>query len=545
MNTYGQFQEGEQYPLEARIWGHRLRDGQHWMEYLLEFLSVLAGYDYVFGRGNRSDQKYRIPKRLGLRRFVFYDEREKTQDPRDQQATKLLVTALEQKVTPGKSTTNTEIIRQVQVLLRSFSVIEDNRSWYAKSLFPVHENLLLWEALRKGSTKTTYRGTVHYLSAADLDEGIEFNARNFFARGGELYYLMISAGTERSPERRARISQRLRTLLTEQNKTLGELASLIDQTWQDQKQVSADYAQSSPGWIPDPDCELYQQFAEDLDTLLDNSLDPLECLELLAHLICMHIIVYIYYRAHPHQGTVYQPDASRNPHRPEILIDIPGDEESGVIRSLSASQLKQHEQWQIERVKRLIRARVEDIATRSSDERFLETIREEASNYFGGTRRKSREQFEREIQRLKTYMAHHGQAQVNEQVIGVLYDVMGRNFRDHFIGIHRRLGRSIGLIAPSRGPQPRFVLGDTLLKTLTMAVLPADKTMTFGQFLETLYKRYGIIIGPGEARKAQFQERYPINEGAFSRNRDRFLLRMKLAGLLTQYSDATAIVYRP
>ncbi|MFQ3682625.1 hypothetical protein [Roseiflexus sp.] len=544
MNTYGQFQKDEQYPLEARIWGHRLRDGQHWMEYLLEFLSVLAGYDYVFGRGNQPDQKYRIPKRLGLRRFIFYDEREKTQDPRDQLATTLLIKALEHKVKPGKSA-NTEIIRQVQVLFRSFSVIEDNRSWYAKSLFPVHENLLLWEALRKGSTKTTYRGAIDHLSAADLDEGIEFNARNFFARGGELYYLMISAGTERSPERRARIAQRLRTLLTEQNKTLGELASLIDQTWQEQKHVSADYAQGSPGWIPDPDCELYQQFAEDLDTLLDNSLDALECLDLLAHLICFHIIVYIYYRAHPHQSAVCQPDASRNPYLPEILIDIPGDEESRVIRSLSASQLQKHEQWQIECVKHLIKARVEDIADRTSGERFLETIRDEVSNYFGGTRRKSREQFEREMQRLKGYTAQRSQAQVSEQVIDVLYDVMGRNFRDHFIGIHRRLGRSIGLIAPSRGPQPRFVLGDTLLKTITMAVLPAGKSMTFGQFLETLYKRYGIIIGPGEARKAQFQERYPINAGAFSRNRDRFLLRMKLAGLLTQYSDATAIVYRP
>ncbi len=522
MKTYGQFRK-DTYPIEAYIWGHRLRDGQHWMEYLLEFLSVLAGYGYAFGKTD----EYTIPKRLGLRRFVFYDEREKTQDARDKQATLLLKEALAKKIDSATDKT----IQQIQVLLRSFSVIENNRSWYAKSLFPVHENLLLWEALRKGSTQQTYRGNIKHLLPAELDRGIEFNARNFFARGGELYYLMISAGTQSDPDRRQRIAQRLRILLTERNQTLGELARLIDQTWQEKTGDNKNASASTPGWIPDPDCELYQQFAEDLDILLDNELDGIETLELLAHLIGFHIIVYIYYRALP-------------PHkrRPELLIDVPGDEESQIIRSLSANQLRLHEQWQIERVKRYIKDWLENIEAQTTPEQFLTQVKEQASKeYLESIRKKSRESFEDQMQRIEQEQAQNS----IEQLVDVLYEHIGKNFRDHFIGVHRRLGRAIGLIAPSRGPQPRFVLGDNLLKTLTITALRPDQKMTFGQFLETLHERYGIIVGPGEARQADFLKLHKTNEGVFARNRDRFLLRMKLAGLLTQYSDATAMVHRP
>ena len=54
----------------------------------------------------------------------------------------------------------------------------------------------------------------------------------------------------------------------------------------------------------------------------------------------------------------------------------------------------------------------------------------------------------------------------------------------------------------------------------------------------------GIIVGPGEARTAELMERLRINEEYYTRNRDALLGRMQRAGLLTQYSDATALVRR-
>src|SRR5215217_4456432 len=223
---YGQFNDNERHAIAARIWGHRLRAGQHWMEYMLEFLSVLSGFEYRLGQGLTGHDgeidylsQYRIPKRLGLRRFVFYDGREKTPDARDQRATDEVRRQLRSRL-PADTQTSEDLLGQLRSLLRSFSAIEDDRSWYAKSLFPVHEEFLLWEALRKGSTLRRYAGDASQLPLARLDEGVEFFARNFFARGGELYYLMISAGTEGNPERRERIAGSLRALLLERNQTL-------------------------------------------------------------------------------------------------------------------------------------------------------------------------------------------------------------------------------------------------------------------------------------------------------------------------------------
>jgi len=121
----------------------------------------------------------------------------------------------------------------VRSLLRSFSAIEEERSWYAKALFPVHQEFLLWEALRKGSTLKTYNLPVNDLDFVELDRGVEFRARNFFARGGELYYLMISGNTEHDPERRERIGRKLKALLTGHNEALGRIAQAIDTTWRE------------------------------------------------------------------------------------------------------------------------------------------------------------------------------------------------------------------------------------------------------------------------------------------------------------------------
>ncbi len=280
MTTYYGAYEDERHPIAARIWGHRLRVGQHWIEYMLEFLSVLSGFDYRLGQGlpERDGQdgyqvEYRIPKRLGLRRFIFYDEREKTRDTRDTRAVSELREHLRQLMPAANGHTDEALLNQVRSLLRSFSAIEEDRSWYAKALFPVHQEFLLWEALRKGSTLKAYSLPVNNLDLIQLDYGIEFRARNFFARGGELYYLILSAGTEHDPERRERIGQRLRALLTGNNETLGKIAQMIDRTWSDLSGDDRGQITGKLGWILDPGCSLYRQIAEDLDTFLDNDLE--------------------------------------------------------------------------------------------------------------------------------------------------------------------------------------------------------------------------------------------------------------------------------
>lgn len=555
MTTYYGVYDHSNHPIAARIWGHRLRAGQHWIEYMLEFLSVLSGFEYRLGQGlpERNGQEgyqseYSIPKRLGLRRFVFYDEREKTRDTRDARAVSELRAHLRQHLPELDGHTTEDLIDQVRSLLRSFSAIEEDRSWYAKALFPVHQEFLLWEALRKGSTLKTYGLPVNELDLVELDQGVEFRARNFFARGGELYYLIISAGTEHDLARRERIGRRLKALLTDNNEALGRIAHVIDTTWCDLSGEANSKVSGTLGWIPDPDCALYRRFAEDLDTFLDNNLDSLECLELLAHLIGFHIICYIYHRAHPASHSEGHTSGScLEGCRPTLLVDLLGDQDGGVIRDQSASALRQQDDWQLRQARDLVEQKVREWAGQEPNNMpLLDYLEAETEQFFtvGGTRTRGNYKHA-----LKEVRGRYSVIDNREAIIcdysAAIFETLSPEFRKNFLGVHRKIGRAIGLVAPRKGPQVRFALGDTLLKTLVMAVLPGGMApVAFGKLLDQLYDRYGIIVGPGEAREAGLIERLRINEEYYTRNRDALLARMQRAGLLTQYSDATALVRR-
>ncbi|MCX7680924.1 MAG: hypothetical protein N2508_02975 [Anaerolineae bacterium] len=62
------------------------------------------------------------------------------------------------------------------------------------------------------------------------------------------------------------------------------------------------------------------------------------------------------------------------------------------------------------------------------------------------------------------------------------------------------------------------------------------------ELLQRLYVRYGLVIGAREARESGLLERQRVNGEYFERNRAALLEKMKLAGLATEYSDATAVV---
>ena len=553
---YGHYKEA-QNPIAARIWGHRLRTGQHWIEYMLEFLCVLAGFEYRLGQGlpNHGEQddylsEYSIPRRLGLRRFVFYDEREKTRDSRDTRATTELRNRLRRLLADPAGRSDGELLDQARSLLRSFSAVEEERSWYAKSLFPVHEEFLLWEALRKGSTLKEYRLSANDLSLAQLDQGLEFRARNFFARGGELYYLIISAGTENDHERRSRISGRLQKLLTENNQALGHLARAIDTAWGELSTNTNGHIHGTLGWIPDPSCAFYQQVAADLDTFLDNDLDSLECLELLAHLIGFHIVTYIYHRAHPASHSEGHSSGScLEACRPELLIDLLGDEDGGIVRECSASLLREQDDRQLRRARELVTDRVHAWAAEVSAEsnRLLEHMDAQAKEDFGSPRTRTKHKLGNAVQELQSrYTIDQMSGEDMVRAYGEkLFEALSSDFRQNFLAVHRKVGRAIGLVAPRKGSQVRFVMGDTLLKTLVLATMSRSTApKRLGDFLDLLYNRYGIIVGPGEAHAADLVDRLRINEEYYSRNREVLRVRMQRAGLVTQYSDATALVRR-
>lgn len=553
MKRYGYLEgQREGYPVAAWIWGHRLRLGQHWMEYLLEFLNVLAGFDYALGQGvnigETSDRlEYTRFTRLGLRRFVFYDDWEKTRHPFDDAAREQLEAVLRQ-LCDGDTRTEDDPLTLARTLLLSLSAVEESRSWFAKSLFPAHHNLLFWEGLRKGATKFVGRRSTNGLSPHQLDEGIAFDARNFFARGGEIYYLILSAGTRSDPTRRRAITDRLRTLLTEPNAALGELAAIIDGAWQQQTgQRGNGYPTGRLGWIPAPDCPLYALIAEDVATFLQADLDPLETLDLLAHLIGFHLTFYIYHRAHPGALSVSCDDGTcLDQCRPCLPIDALEGADGGVVRAISMAAFREQEANIVRQAEAYIRAQVaewvQDLPAGVNPYNMLDS---EARAHFDLSRlsRASQNAFHRRVDALIRQLGPNPtRAALAESYTEALIEILKQDFDRNFKGVHRKLAKAVGLAAPRKGPGTRFVLGDNLLKALTLANIPPGSGMTYDEFLQQLHRRYGLVVGVREARGSGLLERQRVNGEYFERNRAALLDKMKHAGLATEYSDATAVV---
>ena len=552
MKRYGHYREGDGYPLAAWVWGHRLRIGQHWLEYMLEFLNVLAGFEYALAEGitHGSDsepnkEKYEKFTRLGLRRFVFYDEREKTRHPLDERARALIFERLQNEavILNGEG----DPLKLVGSLLRSFSCLEEKRSWYAKSLFPAHHELLFFEALRKGATQRKGRAVEEGISPHELDDNVVFDARNFFARGGEVYYLILSAGTQGHLEQRDLIATRLNKLLSESNPTLGKVAKIVDETWTQLVDKGTEGAareqNGSLGWIPDPDCTFYIVVAEDVATFLDADLEPLEQLDLLAYLIAFHLTLYLYHRAHPKTtSAMHQSGKCLETCRLALLVDVLEGADGGVVKQASASLFREQEA----RITQKARAYVAQCTALWEQEadnasQLAEVLESNAGAHFNMSKDKRsrlQQRLNPELQKLnqgniaiEDYLAHFVES---------LNDIFISDFRKNFLGVHRKLSKAVGFVSPRKGPSARFTLSDNLLKVLTLA--NQTENMTYTDFLARLYSRYGLVIGGTEAHESGLYERLNINLEYYDRNRETLLTRMKHAGLAQEYSDATAMI---
>lgn len=556
---YGHFElEGsrrEGYPLADWLFGHRLHEGQHWIEYLLEFLNVLAGFEYELGQGIDSLEGrrgyFRFP-RLGLRRFVFYDDRERTRDPRDNLARDKLWQALQERVADGARNNEPSPIEIARQLLRSYSAVEEERSWFAKSLFPAHHNLLFWEALRKGATRWQQSGVPPDTPIEELDRGIELTARNFYARGGEVYYLVLSAGTEDDQQTRAFIVNRLRLLLNNYNVAVGRLAAVIDETWSTLRRNASGFSPEHEGpyelgWLPNSSCELYRLIAQDIATFLRSELDPLESLDLLAHLICFHLLQHIYHRSHPACSTVNCTSGNCvETCRPLLPVDCL-EGRSSVIRQLSASLYKEREHRQVEKAHSYVRILMDTwMDELASDPNFAENLQGKAEHHFNvrSLRSDTRAPYEGAVRRLQEQCGGGAlsRAAYTKAYAQELTGLLLIGYRRHFLPVHRKLAQRIGFVTPRTGQSQRYVLGDTLLKALVLANVPPSDRLSYDSFLGRLYERYGVAIGQREARQSGLYDRQPINVSYYDDNRAALHEKLKNAGLLEEYSDATALV---
>ncbi|MGF2616343.1 hypothetical protein FZC84_00990 [Rossellomorea vietnamensis] len=505
--------------LSAQIWGHRFKDGQKGPEYVLEFLNVLKGTNYDF-----SANAYSRVRSTGLRQFIFEGDKE---------GAKMGVVSLttEQKDSLYGIVENKDEIHVIRDFFRNLEIpLTDgtgkpaNRSWFAKTLYPLHESLLFFE-LR----------THHNKNAGTKSYSYE---RNFFARGGELYFLMLSYGTDNNLELRSNIENRLKTLLNK-NKTIEnvvyKISSCLNELEKDESlaPLKQDNSNKEYPTLPTTDDPIFEEFAQEFFRLISLNIDIYEMFELLTSLITFQLGRYMLKRA-----------KLNNEDLVTFFFDCL-DAQVGPVQKLSAKSFSDNEL--------LIKNKFENYFIQTFNEKIPseEFVMENLESWHAdpemliellGLNRLSKvrkNKVYKVIQKCDSY------DKVMNHLFNVVKEIVSDQLKKHQLNIVRGLTRDGGYGGYRRGSKYRYFMSDTFIQALVYANLQPGKQMEFHSFLEKVYRKYGFIIGEVQAKENGIYEKSKLNVSYFQRNE--YALREKLRhnGLLIEFSDATAMIRNP
>lgn len=504
--------------LSAQIWGHRFRAGQRGAEYVLEFLTVLVGSGYQF----QSDT-YRRKQSVGLRQFVFEGVKEGSGAGKKLTLQEEKKEKLRSALGEDNELTLKQFLRNLEISLLTTTGKEADRSWFARSLYPLHESLLFSELRVKN--------------------GVPSFERNFYARGGELYFLMIAHGVANNIERSRFIENHFAALL-QRSQNIAAFVKVITNTLDHPDDITKPhlaYLRSSNAKHPVPRLpdkveikhqHLFEGFACDLERLLKMSLDVYHFFQLLTSLICFHLFRYIHIRATEEYAYHYLIDCMEGSNRH--------------IYKQSALMLERHEYLVKQCFKKAFDYKM-DRSFGGDDERLLEQLRrwqyddEEFIKDFmlGQLGNGHVKNIKQVLRKCRTV------SDVKVELKSAIEKAVMSNF-DH-VEISRVLARDGGFSTYRRGPgaNNRYTMSDSFLQMLVFTYIEPGQRMEFHEFLHGIYDRHGIVIGEIEAKDSRIYEQSRLNVRYFQDNEHALRRKLKQNGLLTEFSDATAMVENP
>lgn len=531
--------------ISEQIWGHRFTDGQRGVEYVLEFLNVIAGANY------KLDATHYYRKKIELfRQFVF--EGEKHGAVKKGEPSYLEFPSEEKEKLIKELGIQKNDLEDLQLFFKNLRVEllraegkAMDRSWYAQMLFPLNDSLLFFElrSRKKGEN--------------------EVNAfeRNFFARGGELYYLMLTYGTAHNKTLRTSIETQLKRLMSgNQNigrivnsicKSLNEDAqydynqplnkSVLLQKTQELMEKYEGAAKSEYPTLPDKNKAIYRVMAEDLNALMKINVDIYEFMGMFTSLVNFHIYSYMMTQAGDYVGEQYN-----------LFIDCM-DGSNPHIKRLAQHAFKDNERIVKECFDRHTDKHLETLLPLNEAEEKIKKWKEAANNSSAQLTVEKYKQFFTDLnyskfhEKIKLELINtlvEDDKQAYKLLVQKIKEISRKDMSKQCT-ILNILSRDGGFMISGRGVQARYTLSDNLLSAFVYVLLDESPQMSFQEFKQKLYKRYRIVIAEDEASQSGIYAAERINLRCFIDNGTQ--LRSKLAknGLLEEYSDATALIKNP
>jgi hypothetical protein len=483
--------------VDEAIWGHRLYDEQTpWLTFL-ELLNILLS-EMKQGRGFKEVNGYNSlsysPQRLlHIRNIVFNNPkmkkimREQSSDEGRWQTWIEEIDKSKAGVETGfncirKSFNSFEEFAWVIELLRSSSIEgTSNKRFTSKFLFPFGPDCLF----------------------EDLHEKQFTNDRRFFARTGELAYLMLCRsgyGDE--------ILKRLQPIVFDQTKPLNQLVRTL-RIEEDTPREPHKHA-----YLPYADLPDYKALAQDWIALLTCGILGYDVLPHVVTMLGLHMLLYFLKRGREHA------DGSSEM---QLICEIIAPRKT-VVRDLSIDSYQMNNLYSTDAIKQYI----QNIAESDEWKNILSS----------GDRNLKAAEFIKEIFSWESETISEPEAMLQS------FKENARNrHAQHIAKIHSNWARSLGLVSRRGTRTLRYAPTDSFLKSLVFTVV--KNRMEFQTFLEELHLRYGFVIGHHEAEAISLIRDRKGDLQAFKENAQRLEMRLVSLGLVTRLSDACAYVINP
>ena len=354
----------------------------------------------------------------------------------------------------------------------------------------------------------------------DLRESVWSRDRRFFARGGELVYLMLNRST-----RRDEAMKLIKDKLLNPESPMNRIARAVSDPESDPSSGDAGI-----GYLPLGHHDIYDQMAEDWINIL--SIDKLphsHLFEPLFRLTGLNLMVYFAQRS---QEIL---DAKR----PEPIV---ADAQNGADIQLRESA-KDH----------LIRHRT--VANRAVEEFIRQTA--EQNGWSAALNQKSAADARGIIDRVflkkkgkddkkkddRAGVDEEGRQDDPEEQLRKLIKRAQKRDKNNISTFLLPLTKGIGLVTARPGPGTWFALDDAMITALVLANVSNTNTVELREFARRLYDRYGLVIGLDEARE-EFGTP-PVGMERFRSNLAALENRMTRLALTRRLSDDCAFVVNP
>ncbi len=300
----------QQYPLQSLLFGHRIQPSQTKYEYLIEFLQVALAEKHgvnaateekfsthdMFPVKYAANGKFQYSPRLaiGLKRFIFFPKSKLDGKAEvDKEAYQEFIKYLDTCILNANAIKRKNGIAIIQNLLRGFSAVNQNRSWFDQNVLPICPEVILPEGM---GVKSKRKSLSFSVGEPKVDDEFSYNRYTYMSRGGEVYYLHLLNALAEYPDYENAIEGRIRELVSSFPQ-FTYLCKFVQNSWLDFYQVTPKDIDKRLGIIPACFSRRNKQTLSELQNFLDSKSHPFEKMEILANGLILQLMRMMYLAA--------------------------------------------------------------------------------------------------------------------------------------------------------------------------------------------------------------------------------------------------------